>query len=467
MPGRRVLPGSLVLAAVASSSALLCSRGVTAPPSRGSAITASSSQQPPPGTKLSDLSGASLNEEERVTVTYSGSAKSRERRVRRTRRPNKEERWQTSSEPVGFRRMSAFCTADTINLEDAVQALTGFSSYGERLSITSYTDVVHCRFQKQSELPLSEPPVIRDAFLFPYGATILWGFSSEQELRFLEDLTPCCEPISLYTGTERSKLGVAEDDDELADSEFMLYELVDGDDFGGASGGGGGDLGGELGGGGGRNSGGGGIGGGNSGGSSVALSNNVIRLSARDDVFEKLAISFAFAQSAKLAVFEAALEATTDEIRPIPNQLAQSGRSKFSENELARLTGRVFLERNAVNLYSNILDTPDFFWEAEEFEPLYRRVNRYLDIESRVDILNKRLDIVNDLLDSLSSQLEVRQGHRLEVIIIGLIMLEIALEVLKESMLPPLALWPRRLLMLPLMPWRLLRAIGSGVGPAA
>lgn len=35
-----------------------------------------------------------------------------------------------------------------------------------------------------------------------------------------------------------------------------------------------------------------------------------------------------------------------------------------------------------------------------------RRVNRYLDIEDRVMILNKRLDIVNDLLDSLSSQVD-------------------------------------------------------------
>ena len=54
--------------------------------------------------------------------------------------------------------------------------------------------------------------------------------------------------------------------------------------------------------------------------------------------------------------------------------------------------------------HARLLHTPDFFTLAEDFEPLYRRVNRYLDIEDRVLILNKRLDIVNDLLDSLSSQ---------------------------------------------------------------
>lgn len=37
-----------------------------------------------------------------------------------------------------------------------------------------------------------------------------------------------------------------------------------------------------------------------------------------------------------------------------------------------------------------------------------RKVNRYLDIEDRVNILNNRLDIVNDLLEGLSGQLEIR-----------------------------------------------------------
>ena len=57
------------------------------------------------------------------------------------------------------------------------------------------------------------------------------------------------------------------------------------------------------------------------------------------------------------------------------------------------------------NLYSSsILGSPEFFWEAEGFEPLFRQAYTYLDTEERLRILNKRLDIVNDLLDSLSDQ---------------------------------------------------------------
>jgi uncharacterized Rmd1/YagE family protein len=386
------------------------------------------------------LSGPVLNEEMRVTVSYSGSAASRERRVRRTRRPNKEERWQSSPEPEDYRRMAAFCTFDTIDLEEAITALTNVSAFGETISITSYTDVVHCRFKATQPGGV----VLRDAFLFPYGSAVLWGFTSEEERSFLLTLQPYCEPLSL--GVDSEPL-----DDELGDSEFMLYEasepgaeatisVEDSSSDASASAGTVASDGNSAGGGGSANG--------------LVLSNNIIRLKSteQDSVLEKLAISFAFAQSAKLAVFEAALEVTSEELRPIPVQLAAKGRCKLSVNEISRLTGRVFLERNAVNLYSNILDTPEFFWEAEAVEPLYRRVNRYLDVEDRVRILNTRLDIVNDLLDSLCTQLETRNAHRLEIIIIYLIALEIILELAKEFTLPALfgyvGAWPRSMLML-------------------
>ena len=91
------------------------------------------------------------------------------------------------------------------------------------------------------------------------------------------------------------------------------------------------------------------------------------------------------------------------------------------------------------------------------------RVAKYLEITRRAEVLNKRLDIVNDLLDSLCAQLETRNAHRLELIIIYLIALEIILELAKEVTLPAMlggvGAWPRRLLMLG---WR---AVFRGGGP--
>jgi uncharacterized Rmd1/YagE family protein len=46
-----------------------------------------------------------------------------------------------------------------------------------------------------------------------------------------------------------------------------------------------------------------------------------------------------------------------------------------------------------------MLDTPDCFWEQDEYEHVYQRIRRYLEIEKRLEVLNKRLDIIKELLD--------------------------------------------------------------------
>ena len=256
------------------------------------------------------IGGAVLNEELKVTVQYLGSAASRQRRVRRTKRPPPDERWRLSVEPAGYMRMSAFCNFRAINLEDLIDLLEGdvsFRRFGERVSITSYTDVVHVRFVSP-EIALNgvTPRLIRDAFLFPYGSAVLWGFNARQELDLLDLISPCCEPLD---GAGIDELSVL---DDLGDSDFMLYTVEDdaavttaGTDLGRTP-----------------------------SATRTTISNNVIRLFGRDEPLERLSISFAFAQSAKLAVFEALLEATTERIKPIPQQLALRGRSKFSANEV-------------------------------------------------------------------------------------------------------------------------------------
>ncbi len=42
--------------------------------------------------------------------------------------------------------------------------------------------------------------------------------------------------------------------------------------------------------------------------------------------------------------------------------------------DIAKLIGKVFLQKSAVNLLSNVLDTPEFFWHrADIYQSLYNR----------------------------------------------------------------------------------------------
>lgn len=156
---------------------------------------------------------------------------------------------------------------------------------------------------------------------------------------------------------------------------------------------------------------------------------NEIILNINSGIMEKLAISHALAQSMKLLVFEERVEHTIKKTEHIPKSLAKNGKITLSGKQIAQKMGKLFLERSSINLHSNMLDTPEFFWEYPELEPLYHMAAKDQDIKQRVDILNKRLDLIHELFQMLSDVFNNRHSSILEIIIIILIGLEIILTI--------------------------------------
>jgi uncharacterized Rmd1/YagE family protein len=155
------------------------------------------------------------------------------------------------------------------------------------------------------------------------------------------------------------------------------------------------------------------------------ISGEVVALET-DQTAEKLAVSFGLAQSVKLAHLEEQLDACVSSIRHIPEAMSTSGRLNCSPDMISRLTGKLFLFRSEVNLYSDILDDqPSWFWDNEEFAQQYEAVALYLDVQARVSIYNQRLDIVGELVDNLNDRLNHLHASKLEWIVIWLISTEI------------------------------------------
>ena len=143
------------------------------------------------------------------------------------------------------------------------------------------------------------------------------------------------------------------------------------------------------------------------------------------DTAEKLALSYAMAQSSKLFVLESKVLASVEMTRYLPRELAQKGRIDSSKKTLNQLIGQLFVEQTEINLFSSILDTPDFLWENDEHLPAYQYSRAYLEIDNRVELLNSRLAVIRDLLDVLAGQVADSNSTRLEWIIIWLISVEI------------------------------------------
>lgn len=143
----------------------------------------------------------------------------------------------------------------------------------------------------------------------------------------------------------------------------------------------------------------------------------------------KLAISYGLAQSIKLESFETAIQLTVQKNSFLPTDIANYGSITLSRRSIFKRMGEIFLARSSINLNSEFLDTPEFFWRNPNLEMYYTMTSKFLDIPARVAALNQKLDVLQELLDILNSQLQHKHSTLLETIIIALIMIEILISV--------------------------------------
>lgn len=141
----------------------------------------------------------------------------------------------------------------------------------------------------------------------------------------------------------------------------------------------------------------------------------------------KLAISYALAQSIKLEAFEDAIQESIIRNSHLPEEIATRGTITLSRRAIFKRMGEIFIARSSINLNSEYLDAPEFFWRNPNFEPFFIMVKKFLDIPSRVMALNQKLDVLQELFDILNSQVQDRHSNLLEMIIIVLILTEIAI----------------------------------------
>ena len=136
----------------------------------------------------------------------------------------------------------------------------------------------------------------------------------------------------------------------------------------------------------------------------------------------KLTISHAIAQSTKLSSFEQQMANQMAETQHVPRRLALTGRLGLTRNQVLKILGAMYRSRVDVNLSSNVLDTPSFFWESEPtLHPLYAAVREYLEIGPRVKVLNERCRVFLDLAEILSDSIADTKMSTLTWIVIALI----------------------------------------------
>ena len=259
-------------------------------------------------------------------------------------------------------RCSSYCTASSYDIPNLVQNLIESG-----LEPKYFDDVIYA----QKEFNNKERVI--DIFYFPFGCMVIWGASEAEEKMIVEGLD---------IGVEKEKI-------ETASSDLIYFRYNEESEK-----------------------------------TYIDEEKNEIILHEYSSLI-KLSMSHALAQSVKLNILERSISDLLDKTTPIQKELAATGSVSLSKKEISKQIGMMFNERYSINLHSDILDVPEFFWRRPSYEPLYIMAAEFQDIQVRQNILNHRLDMVHELYSILSNELNYIHSTRMEMIIIILITIEV------------------------------------------
>lgn len=297
---------------------------------------------------------------------------------------NSRVKWTEESRPANVFNVLAYATAEEYDLERLVNGIVKQELYEPKKFLSSDDngvdpDVLYVSAKYQ--LGEKEP---RDIFFFREGTCVLWNANELESSNVLEFLKQ-------FEGKSYSSAVVQHE------KEGMFYGYYDDE----------------------------------TATSTPRTRRETFHLTtAEDNYLEKYTFSNAMALSVKLGVWENALENYIDSVAYITEDLRNGKKIRMSRADMLRKTGDLFELRRLINLSSNMLDTPDFYWDREHLEQLYAQACRYFNIQNRTKVMNEKLNHCVELADLISSNLNDKHHIRLEWMIIILIMVEVGFEFL-------------------------------------
>uniref|UniRef100_A0ABD2XLI0 DUF155 domain-containing protein n=1 Tax=Trichogramma kaykai TaxID=54128 RepID=A0ABD2XLI0_9HYME len=278
----------------------------------------------------------------------------------------------------GYWSVKALATADEYDLENLMEGLLKQDLYCPMEIQTpanrnSFPDAI----QAVAKYEVGSEP--REIYFFREGTTVMWNVSELE----------CSNVLQFLKQYEESSYSSKMVQDE---SETMLYTYAD------------------------------------HGKQSHIRDGNI--LLSHDASLDKYTFSNAISQSVKLGIWEASLEQYIESIEFITNDLKAGRKIRMTRPAVLRKQGELFALRHFINLSSDLLDTPDFYWERDDLETLYQQICGYYSIAKRTRVMNEKLNHCVELVELLSSHLSDRHHVRLEWMIILLIMVEVGFETL-------------------------------------
>ncbi|KAM7347080.1 required for meiotic nuclear division protein 1 homolog [Cochliomyia hominivorax] len=297
---------------------------------------------------------------------------------------------------LGFFNVTAFSTAEEYDLERLFIALKEQKLYEakkffstDNLGVDKGVLYVTAKYQVGQE--------VRDIFFFREGSVVLWNFSDLETNNVLSFLKPFEKEAYLKP--------LVRSESEVMPYTYIPHSVV--------------DIEGDL------------IASSDVEPAKAFFQNGKFFLtSGEDNFYNKYTFSNAMATSIKLGIWEATLDRYIDSMAFITDDMKKGRRIRISREEILRKTGELLALRHVINLSSDLLDTPDFYWDREDLEALYVQVCNYFSISRRTKVMNEKINHCVELAELISHNLNEAHNTRLEWMIIILIMIEVGFEII-------------------------------------
>jgi uncharacterized Rmd1/YagE family protein len=93
--------------------------------------------------------------------------------------------------------------------------------------------------------------------------------------------------------------------------------------------------------------------------------------------------------------------------------------------EIKKLIGSIVQLQFTVSTAGLAEDRPDMFWDEPRLAQFYTKTAVYLELDDRWNVLSEKLDSLHKMTELLRDEVNTRQSHALEWVIILLIVFEI------------------------------------------
>lgn len=154
----------------------------------------------------------------------------------------------------------------------------------------------------------------------------------------------------------------------------------------------------------------------------------------QETLLARYAYSQALARSTALSALEVSLENYLSSMAQLPDTLVRTGRPGLGRVALVKKLGELLKFRQGLNLNrENFYDTPDLYWAEPGLEGYFNALSNALEMKARIRSVNDKITYAAEMQSVLRQLLTETSGHRMELIIIALITVEVVICLIRDG----------------------------------